>query len=402
MLGFRLFKVEHKGDNFNIELFKINEKPDKCEFNSEKNDEGMNMNNYFEISPLDFSIRKYSKFIYSRQVAGKTDADFKTDKYSKRGSIYNKLFERKFIISLREANVGINNKLRLWMNYKFFDVEKLKRLCIYGIPYEIRGEIWCHLLGSKKMLLCNLNKYKKEVSEFVDKEIENQINLDLNRTFTNVILDKDANDSEIVMELYRVLKAFSSFDSKIGYCQSLNFIAAILLVNMKEELAFWTLVQLISHKRNEDFMICNWSNLENYYKDGMEGIICDMKVLKQLCKSMIPKVHERFEYFGIDIQWFAIEWFLCLFVTTFPNIAAMRLLDFIFCFGSCSLFSISIALLDINKNRIISSNDMEECINAIKSVGKYSKDPQQIIQKAMKYNIRESYIRFQRSKIILN
>ncbi|KAH7649516.1 TBC domain containing [Cryptosporidium bovis] len=397
-LEFKLYKIEDQNNNFNIKLFKINEKPDKCEYTTAKTNENTKTHNYFGIFPSDFSTRKYSKLIYNTQLECKVVSDFRTNKSLR--NMYNKLFNDRFSFNFKTSAKNYT-KLKNWVNYKRFDVMKLKRLCMYGIPYEIRGEVWCHLLGSEKMLLCNLNIYQKEINEFIDRKIENQINLDLNRTFPNMILDRGANDSEIVMELFRVLRAFSSFDSNIGYCQSLNFIAAILLVNMKEELAFWTLVQLISHKRNENFMICGWNNLENYYKDGMNGIICDMKILNRICESMLSKVHERLVYFGIDIQWFALEWFLCLFVTTFPTTAALRLLDFIFCFGSCSLFSISIAILDINKTRILSSKDMEECIYVIKSVGKFS-DPQKIIKKAIKYNIQESYINLQRNETILN
>ena len=37
------------------------------------------------------------------------------------------------------------------------------------------------------------------------------------------------------MELFRVLKAYSIYDSELGYCQGTNFIVATLLVQMPEE-----------------------------------------------------------------------------------------------------------------------------------------------------------------------
>ena len=47
--------------------------------------------------------------------------------------------------------------------------------------------------------------------------------------------------------LGRVLLAFSVHRPAIGYCQSMNYIAALLLVAMEkdEENAFWVLVSLI-------------------------------------------------------------------------------------------------------------------------------------------------------------
>ena len=42
--------------------------------------------------------------------------------------------------------------------------------------------------------------------------------------------------------LRRVLKAYSAYDREIGYCQGMNFIAAMFLTLMSEERAFWMLV----------------------------------------------------------------------------------------------------------------------------------------------------------------
>eukprot|EP00959_Pyramimonas_sp_CCMP1952_P390092 8175004-Pyramimonas_sp.AAC.1 len=45
--------------------------------------------------------------------------------------------------------------------------------------------------------------------------------------------------------LFRVLVAFSRHRPQVGYCQSMNFVAAFLLLVMEEEAAFWTLVTLV-------------------------------------------------------------------------------------------------------------------------------------------------------------
>lgn len=47
--------------------------------------------------------------------------------------------------------------------------------------------------------------------------------------------------------LGRILLAFSVHKPQIGYCQSMNYIAALLLIILErnEESAFWVLVSLI-------------------------------------------------------------------------------------------------------------------------------------------------------------
>lgn len=45
--------------------------------------------------------------------------------------------------------------------------------------------------------------------------------------------------------LRRVLRAFCWRNPALGYTQSLNFVAATLLIFMPEEEAFWTLVTIV-------------------------------------------------------------------------------------------------------------------------------------------------------------
>jgi len=45
--------------------------------------------------------------------------------------------------------------------------------------------------------------------------------------------------------LRRVLVAYSIRNREVGYCQSMNFLCAIILLHMTEEKAFWTLAGLV-------------------------------------------------------------------------------------------------------------------------------------------------------------
>lgn len=46
--------------------------------------------------------------------------------------------------------------------------------------------------------------------------------------------------------LQRVLSAYSFYDKATGYCQSLNFIAALFLMVLPEEDSFWLLSSVVS------------------------------------------------------------------------------------------------------------------------------------------------------------
>ena len=56
-----------------------------------------------------------------------------------------------------------------------------------------------------------------------------------------------------INKLRRVLVAFSWYDTSIGYCQGLNRLAAIALLFLDEEHAFWCLVTIIHHHLPRDY-----------------------------------------------------------------------------------------------------------------------------------------------------
>ncbi|CAD98510.1 TBC domain containing protein [Cryptosporidium parvum Iowa II] len=368
--------------------------PDECDISVRLENICWKSQCYVDILPLDFCDVNHSLLneTNSRKTVGMGwELQRKLTKLG-----YNNF--NKYLISnyINLFPIGISKskaKLCNWANYKDFTQKKLLKLCINGIPSDIRGEVWCYLLGSDRMLRNNSNVYFNELNGSIDKNIENQIILDLHRTFPNSKYYSNSSNFNKVGTLSRVLYAFASYDKAIGYCQSMNFIAAILLINMKEEAAFWSLVQLVSSNRNKEFMVCSWGDLETYYGERMDGVIRDIAILETLCRQFIPKVSQKLENIGVNFQWFALEWFLCFFVTSLPLKSIMEILDLIFCFGSDVLFNISIALLDINKKKLLSSVNMEECMEILKNITRNITDSTKIIRKAMKYNISSNHIR---------
>ncbi|KAK9172043.1 Rab-GTPase-TBC domain protein [Cryptosporidium meleagridis] len=385
-----------KAELKNLEDNKISateDNPDECDISVRLENICWKSQCYVEILPLDFcdANNSLSSETNSRKTVGVGwELECKLAKVGYNN--FNKYLIDNFIHLFPIGIFKPKAKLCNWANYKDFTRKKLLKLCIGGIPSDIRGEVWCYLLGSDRMLRNNSNVYFNELNGSIDKNIENQIILDLHRTFPNSKYYSNSSNFNKVGTLRRVLYAFASYDKAIGYCQSMNFIAAILLINMKEEAAFWSLVQLVSSNRNKEFMVCNWGDLETYYGERMEGVVRDIAILESLCKQFIPKVSQKLEDIGVNFQWFALEWFLCFFVTSLPLKSIMEILDFIFCFGSDVLFNISIALLDLNKRKLLSSDNMEECMEILKSITKNITNSSKIIKKAMKYNISRNHI----------
>ena len=69
--------------------------------------------------------------------------------------------------------------------------------------------------------------------------------MDLHRTITDCEEFRVSPNSG-KNRLFNILHAYSGFDQEIGYSQGMNFLAAMLLLNIaEEEDAFWCLVSIM-------------------------------------------------------------------------------------------------------------------------------------------------------------
>lgn len=102
------------------------------------------------------------------------------------------------------------------------------------------------------------------------------IDQDLHRTFPG---HQTVDSTEGKDALRRVLVSYANRNRDVGYCQSMNFIAASLLIVQKdEESAFWSLALL------EERI------LKEYHSRHMLGCRTDCRLLMKLCAEYLPKV----------------------------------------------------------------------------------------------------------------
>jgi TBC1 domain family member 8/9 len=82
-----------------------------------------------------------------------------------------------------------------------------------------------------------------------------EIDKDLHRTFMGNRFMEDVHRQR----LRNILVAYAVRNPEVGYCQSMNFVCALLLLYLDEERAFWTLAAMV-----EDMIL-------NYYGASLEG-----------------------------------------------------------------------------------------------------------------------------------
>lgn len=110
-----------------------------------------------------------------------------------------------------------------WEYYKTKNYDKLRERVFKGIPNAVRGSAWLLLLDVPRIKEEQQDRYEEmyNLGKQYSNEIR-QIDLDVNRTFRyNVMFRERYNTKQ--QELFRVLVAYSVYNSEIGYCQSVSF-----------------------------------------------------------------------------------------------------------------------------------------------------------------------------------
>ncbi|KAG0649995.1 GTPase-activating gyp3 [Hyphodiscus hymeniophilus] len=279
---------------------------------------------------------------------------------------------------------------------------KVKRFVRKGIPPDWRGEAWFYYAGGPSMIAKQPGVYTEllrqasmgEVTE-TDNEI---IERDLNRTFPDNIKFKpdrppdSGRDSQIpepetplLQSLRRVLHAFSIYNPKIGYCQSLNFLAGLLLLFMNEEKSFWML------------NIITRVYLPGTHEVNLEGANVDLGVLMTSIKESMPSVWTKIagELDGstIDpsksmrlppITLCTTAWFMSCFIGTLPIETVLRVWDSFFYEGSKTLFRIALTIFKLGEQEIKAVNDPMEIFQVVQTIPRRMLDCNVVLETCFK------------------
>jgi hypothetical protein len=109
-----------------------------------------------------------------------------------------------------------------------------------GVPPPLRELVWPSIARAHDPFLhSEYHRLSNEASPY-----DALIGKDVGRSFPNVAMFKE-KDGDGQRMLGKVLKAFSLYDEKIGYCQGLGFVVGPLLMHMNEPQAFSILVKYV-------------------------------------------------------------------------------------------------------------------------------------------------------------
>ncbi|EON65371.1 hypothetical protein W97_04609 [Coniosporium apollinis CBS 100218] len=278
--------------------------------------------------------------------------------------------------------------------------DKIKRYIRKGIPPEWRGAAWFWYAGGPARLARNEGLYWELIEQVTQGKLKDQdgehIERDLHRSFPDNIRFKpdpvSARDSAvtgvdshhssfepetaILRSLRRVLQAFAIHNPHIGYCQSLNFLAGLLLIFLDEdeEKAFIMLNIITnehlpgSHARvleaNVDIGV-----LMSCIQESMPAIWAKIDDVAETAATTSYRGHISVSKARLPtVSLATTAWFMSCFVGNLPIETVLRVWDSFFYEGSKTLFRIALAVFKMGELDIRAVNDHMEIFQVVQNI----------------------------------
>ncbi|XP_049431263.1 USP6 N-terminal-like protein [Epinephelus fuscoguttatus] len=231
--------------------------------------------------------------------------------------------------------------VKKWDKYRNSD--KLAKRVYKGIPLQLRGQAWALLLDIEKVKKENDGKYErmKQQARNFSTEIK-QIDLDINRTFRNHIMFRD-RFGVMQQALFHVLAAYSVYNTEVSYCQGMSQIAAILLMYLNEEDAFWALSQLLNNSKHamHGFFIPGFPKLQRFQAHH-----------ELILSKMLPRLKKHLDKEQMTTGIYTTKWFLQCFIDRTPFTLTLRLWDIYILEGEKMLTAMAYTTLKLHKKRL--------------------------------------------------
>ena len=209
-----------------------------------------------------------------------------------------------------------------------------------------------------------------EYSKSVPNPNENQINLDIKRTFPQ---EKLCMEKKFLEKLKNILMCYSIRNTSVGYCQGMNFIVGrLLLIIDNEEQVFWIFIQIIE------------KILPLFYYSDLAGIIIQTTIIDTFISFFLKKFYDFLleNNFKLSLNNFIHTWMVSLFAQALSPEMVYTFLDFFFLDGEICLFKGALFVMVIMEKIIAEQKnfcEFEYIFNMFNEAPSHIHDPRNFI-----------------------
>jgi hypothetical protein len=189
-------------------------------------------------------------------------------------------------------------------------------------------------------------------SDAHESEANDDISRDLGRSMPDIA---EIASPEGQQRLRRCLSAYALHNPELGYCQGMNFMAAVLQLHVPhEDDAFWCLDALVQERipgglsrsltgfKVSVLVLCDLA--KTLLPDEYLGTQCTCFSTKAQILTLLPDCYLDLEGLGIPVSdvlsMICPQWFISLFVNALPLQLVFKFWDVIFLEGSVAVFQV--------------------------------------------------------------
>ncbi|RNF21619.1 putative GTPase activator protein [Trypanosoma conorhini] len=231
----------------------------------------------------------------------------------------------------------------------------------HGIPRHLRSVIWLTLSGVAAKMDENRGFCRALLKRhgYVRGEYAEAIEKDLHRTFPEHLYF--AEDGVGLRKARNVLHALCWRNPLLNYCQSFNYLVALLLlVTDDEESTFWLMCHLLENLLPNDL-----------YSETLIGTKVDQLVLQKLLRERLPRLARHFSAVHFEVGTLMSAWVMVLFINVFPVETVLRVWDCLFaggshaCEPSCMPLEVVLAVLQLHQSDLLRCDDAGDVITCL-------------------------------------
>nr|XP_046250058.1 USP6 N-terminal-like protein [Scatophagus argus] len=284
--------------------------------------------------------------------------------------------------------------LSYWNGASFICKSQIERFIRMGIPPNLRGRVWKCLLTIDSLRETSDFNYQKCLSEvrgpLVDLGVSEygilsaiatlsdtqndldlnqqqpsscpeprysvdditlfrQIALDLQRSFPThrSLMGESPEAIEGQAKLFRVLIAYAKYSPQVGYSQGMSYIAAVLLMQLGEEEAFWALTALLDKPKY----------LAELFDLNLTKVQHQVKVFEEFLKHRKPKLSQHMDSVGVLSVHFVMPWFLTLFSSLPCWDSVLAVWDLIILHGLSAVFRTALTIIELLEPQLMELHD---------------------------------------------